>query len=108
MAETPEGRRLNTREQRNRNKWTGSFVPAFNDDKLFLYQRDGSFGYHLLNIYKAPHPSTNQKNRPFDIELSTIRHLRWRVSEGAAWVNSMRRGCVINLKYDTASIIFGG
>ena len=78
MAETPEGRRLNTysrhfwrrlntREQRNRNKWTGSFVPAFNDDKLFLYQRDGSFGYHLLNIYKAPHPSTNQKNRPFDI-----------------------------------------
>ena len=30
-------------------------------------QRDGSFGY------KAPHPSTNQKNRPFGLLCQKLR-----------------------------------
>lgn len=39
-----------------------------------INQRDGSFGYHLLNIYKAPHPSTDQKNRPFGLLFLGIRN----------------------------------
>ena len=70
MAETPEGRAVDYAGTKEPEQRDDSFVPAFNDDKLFLYQRDGSFGYHLLNIYKAPHPSTNQKNRPFDIQAT--------------------------------------
>ena len=37
------------------------FVGGANFDRY--NQRDGSFGYHLLNI-KAPHPSTNQRTVP--------------------------------------------
>ena len=61
MAETPEGREVD---------YAGTKGP---------HQRDGSYGYHLLNIYKAVHPSTNQKNRPFDIRIINHREATpWR------------------------------
>ena len=50
MAETPEGRAVDYAGTKGPEQRDGSFVPAFNDEKSFLYQRDGSFGYHLLNI----------------------------------------------------------
>ena len=50
MAETPEGWAVEYAGTKEPEQMDGSFVPAFNDEKLFLNQRDGSFGYHLLNI----------------------------------------------------------
>ena len=49
MAETPEGA-VEYAGTKGPEQMDGSFVPAFNDEKSFLYQKDGSFGYHLLNI----------------------------------------------------------
>ena len=39
---------------------------SFGYHLLNINQRDGSFGYHLLNIYAHP-PYTDQKNRPFGL-----------------------------------------
>ena len=48
---------------------TGMYFNSADSTQAAIYmvnQRDGSFGYHLLNIYAHP-PYTDQKNRPFGL-----------------------------------------